>query len=56
MLGVMDMKKNTMLLIDNDPRNVKKCLQDGTRAVWLNPMDPCRFLDDSLLLECWKGN
>ncbi len=51
MLGVTDVKKNTTLLIDDDPRNIKKCLRDGTRAVWLNPMDPNRFLDDILLLE-----
>jgi hypothetical protein len=51
MLGVMDVKKKMMLLNDDDPRNVKKCLRDGMRAVWLNPMDPSRFLDDIILLE-----
>jgi FMN phosphatase YigB (HAD superfamily) len=51
MLGVTDVSKSTTLLIDDDPRNVKKCLKDGTRAVWLNPVDPNRFLDDILLLK-----
>ena len=51
MLGVTDVSKSTTLLIDDDPRNVKKSLKDGTRAVWLNPVDPNKFLSDILLLE-----
>lgn len=50
-LGVTDVRKNTTLLIDDDPRNIKKSLKDGTRAVWLNPRDPDRLLDDILLLK-----
>mmetsp|Transcript_30620 Transcript_30620/g.64780 ORF Transcript_30620/g.64780 Transcript_30620/m.64780 type:complete len:192 (+) Transcript_30620:94-669(+) len=50
-LGVTDVRKNTALLIDDDPRNIKKCLKDGTRAVWFNPTDPDRLLDDILLLK-----
>jgi len=51
MRGVTDVTKGTTVLIDDDPRNIKKCLRDGTRAVWLNPMDPNRLLDDILRLE-----
>ena len=52
-LGVVntDVCKNTTLLIDDDPRNIKKCLKDGTRAIWFNPLDPNRLLDDILLLK-----
>lgn len=50
-LGVTDVRKNTTLLIDDDPRNIKKSLKDGTRAVWFNPRDPKRLLDDILRLE-----
>jgi len=50
-LGVTDVRKNTTLLIDDDPRNIKKCLKDGTRAIWFNPLDPNRLLDDILLLK-----
>ena len=51
MLGVTDVTKGTTVLIDDDPRNIKKSLRDGTRAVWFNPMDPNRLLDDILRLE-----
>lgn len=50
-LGVTDVRKNSTLLIDDDPRNIKKSLKDGTRAVWFNPRDPNRLLDDILLLK-----
>ena len=50
-LGVTDVRKNTTLLIDDDPRNINKCLKDGTRAVWFNPLDPDRLLEDILLLQ-----
>lgn len=50
-LGVTDVRKNTTLLIDDDPRNIKKSLKDGTRAIWFNPLDPSRLLDDILLLK-----
>ncbi|KAL9184166.1 hypothetical protein ACHAXT_002252 [Thalassiosira profunda] len=50
-LGVTDVRKDTTLLIDDDPRNIKKSLKDGTRAVWFNPRDPERLLDDILLLK-----
>ena len=49
--GATDVTKGTTVLIDDDPRNIKKCLRDGTRAVWLNPMDPNRLLDDILRME-----
>lgn len=50
-LGVTAVSKSTTLLIDDDPRNVRKSLKDGTRAVWINPRDPERMLDDILLLK-----
>jgi hypothetical protein len=50
-LGVTDVGKSTTLLIDDDPRNIAKCLKDGTRAIWFNPLDPNRLLDDLLRLE-----
>eukprot|EP00578_Thalassiosira_sp_NH16_P013624 CAMPEP_0181115064 /NCGR_PEP_ID=MMETSP1071-20121207/21234_1 /TAXON_ID=35127 /ORGANISM="Thalassiosira sp., Strain NH16" /LENGTH=190 /DNA_ID=CAMNT_0023199249 /DNA_START=55 /DNA_END=627 /DNA_ORIENTATION=- len=50
-LGVTDVRKDTTLLIDDDPRNIRKGLKDGTRAVWFNPRDPNRLLDDILLLK-----
>jgi len=43
--------KSTTLLIDDDPTNIKKSLKDGTRAVWLNPRDPLRLLDDIMRLK-----
>lgn len=33
----MTFAKNTTLLIDDDPKNIRHALKDGTRAVWLNP-------------------
>ena len=50
-LGVTDIRKETTLLIDDDPRNIKKSFKDGTRAVWFNPKEPTRLLDDILLLK-----
>lgn len=50
-LGVTDITKSTTLLIDDDPRNIKKSLKDGTRAVWFNPKEADRLLDDILLLK-----
>lgn len=49
-MGVTDVRKDTTLLIDDDPRNIRLSLKDGTRAVWFNPMDPERLLDNILLL------
>jgi FMN phosphatase YigB (HAD superfamily) len=50
-LGVMDVNKQTTLLIDDDPKNISMCLKDGARAVWFNPLDPDRLLDDILKLR-----
>lgn len=50
-LGVMDVNKQTTLLIDDDPKNISMCLKDGARAVWFNPLDPDRLLDDILRLH-----
>mmetsp|Transcript_127 Transcript_127/g.288 ORF Transcript_127/g.288 Transcript_127/m.288 type:complete len:232 (-) Transcript_127:435-1130(-) len=43
--------KSTTLLIDDDPKNIKKSLKDGARAVWINPRDPLRLLDDIMRLK-----
>lgn len=50
-LGVTDVSKSTTLLIDDDPRNVRMSLNDGTRAIWFNPREPNRLLDDILMLH-----
>lgn len=50
-LGVTAVSKETTLLIDDDPRNIRKSLRDGTRAVWVNPRDPDRLLGDILRLK-----
>ena len=38
--------KASTLLIDDDRKNVKVALQDGTRAVWFNPDKPHHLLRD----------
>ena len=50
-LGVADVGKNTTLLIDDDPNNIRHSLKDGTRALWFNPRHPNRLLDDILQLK-----
>ena len=42
--------KNTTLLIDDDPKNVRSALQDGTRAIWLDPENPNRLFGDIVKL------
>lgn len=46
-----DVSKSTTLLIDDDPNNIRMSLRDGTRAVWFNPRDPYRLLDNILQLK-----
>ena len=50
-LGVTYVSKDTTLLIDDDPRNIRMSLKDGTRAIWFNPKDPNQLLDDILMLK-----
>ena len=50
-MGVSDIRKNTTLLIDDDPNNITLSLKDGTRAVWFNPRHPNKLLDDILQLK-----
>ena len=52
-LGVTDVRKDTTVLIDDDPKNIRKSLKDGTRAVWFNPRDPKRLLAACQALQ-WK--
>lgn len=50
-MGVSDIRKDTTLLIDDDPKNISLSLKDGTRAVWFNPRHPNRLLDDIIRLS-----
>lgn len=42
--------KATTLLIDDDRKNIRFALYDGTRAIWLNPDKPHKLLPDILKL------
>eukprot|EP00586_Coscinodiscus_wailesii_P018299 CAMPEP_0172494806 /NCGR_PEP_ID=MMETSP1066-20121228/57445_1 /TAXON_ID=671091 /ORGANISM="Coscinodiscus wailesii, Strain CCMP2513" /LENGTH=193 /DNA_ID=CAMNT_0013266079 /DNA_START=82 /DNA_END=663 /DNA_ORIENTATION=+ len=42
----LEISKNTTLLIDDDPNNIKIALHDGVRAIWLNPSNSTRLLKD----------
>lgn len=50
-LGVREITRATTLLIDDDPKNIKKALEGKTRAVWFDPRRPDRLLDDIMQLE-----
>lgn len=38
--------KNTTLLIDDDANNIRFSLRDGVRAIWLDPSNSSRLLQD----------
>lgn len=38
--------RNTTLLLDDDPRNIRAALKNGTRAVWFNPKRPDLLLPE----------
>jgi hypothetical protein len=38
--------KATTLLIDDDAKNIRHALADGTRAIWFNPKRPSRLYSD----------
>ena len=42
--------KQTTVLIDDDARNIRYALADGTRAVWFNPDKPHLLLQDLIKL------
>jgi hypothetical protein len=46
----VELSKNTTLLIDDDARNIRAALRDGTRAVWFNPKKPQLLLQDLMKL------
>ena len=48
--GVLDISKNTTLLIDDDARNIRAALRDGTRVIWFNPKKPQLLLPDIMKL------
>lgn len=41
-----DITKQTTVLIDDDRKNIRIALKDGTRAVWFNPDKPHHLLLD----------
>lgn len=38
--GEIEITRKTTILIDDDARNVRYALKDGTRAIWFNPNKP----------------
>ena len=46
----VQISKNSTLLIDDDVRNIRYALGDGTRAIWFNPKKPHLLLQDILRL------
>jgi len=50
MYPTMEISRNTTLLIDDDAENIKYALHDGVRAIWLNPKQPERLLEDLKIL------
>ena len=38
--------KSTTLLIDDDAKNIRFALADGTRAIWFNPQKPNKLFSD----------
>ena len=46
----MNITKKTTLLIDDDPRNIRHALNDGTRAIWFNPDKPDKLFESIIKL------
>lgn len=46
----LEITRNTTLLIDDDQRNIRHALTNGTRALWFNPDRPHRLLQDIMKL------
>lgn len=44
--GLVQITKQTTLLIDDDQRNIRYALKDGVRAIWFNPDKPHHLLRD----------
>ena len=42
----IDITRNTTLLIDDDTDNIEIALNEGVRAIWFNPTNPIRLLQD----------
>jgi CRISPR/Cas system endoribonuclease Cas6 (RAMP superfamily) len=42
----LKISKATTLLIDDDPKNIRHALNDGTRAIWFNPQNPNKLYSD----------
>ena len=46
----VEITKRTTLLIDDDAKNIRHALNNGTRAVWFNPNKPHRLLPEMIKL------
>ena len=46
----VEITKQTTLLIDDDAKNIRHALNNGTRAVWFNPNKPHRLLPEMIRL------
>mmetsp|Transcript_44541 Transcript_44541/g.107914 ORF Transcript_44541/g.107914 Transcript_44541/m.107914 type:complete len:284 (+) Transcript_44541:295-1146(+) len=46
----VEITKQTTLLIDDDAKNIRHALNNGTRAVWFNPNKPHRLLPEMIKL------
>jgi hypothetical protein len=46
----VEITKQSTLLIDDDPRNIRHALNNGTRAIWFNPSKPHRLLPEMIKL------
>jgi hypothetical protein len=42
----IEITRNSTLLIDDDPKNVRVALEDGVRAIWFNPAKPHQILQN----------
>ena len=46
----VEITKATTLLIDDDAKNIRYALNDGTRAIWFNPRKPHHLLQNIMKL------
>ena len=46
----LEIHKTSTLLIDDDGKNIRTALQEGVRAVWLNPRKPSQVMKDIINL------
>eukprot|EP00540_Astrosyne_radiata_P024045 CAMPEP_0116839858 /NCGR_PEP_ID=MMETSP0418-20121206/10009_1 /TAXON_ID=1158023 /ORGANISM="Astrosyne radiata, Strain 13vi08-1A" /LENGTH=142 /DNA_ID=CAMNT_0004470033 /DNA_START=336 /DNA_END=764 /DNA_ORIENTATION=- len=46
----LTISKTSALLVDDDSKNIRAALQEGVRAIWLNPRKSAQLLKDMLNL------